>query len=504
MHGNLGLYHDGTSAYVPARHPPPEIPVQELLSRGGGLNVLLSDHLPLDRAAVDSRISSCKRQQYDISNLPKASVVIIFHNEPFSTLLRSVHSVLNLTPPPLLEEIILVDDGSDLDYITGSRRFMTATAAAGPGGSVEGERQFAAVKFSDGEAEVIEYGSAEDEEEDRRRLARLRSRSQHTQQPALPGSPNYRVTPTLKEYLELLPEKVKLLRNKERKGIVGARMRGIRAAKAPVFVILDSHIEVQPQWMEPLLLRIAADRHRIVMPQIDGIEADTFEYAAGGIGCKLGFLWKLMEHSYESHQVARFAASSVKALRSRAPPPVVATAVEGAEQGGGATGDEIGGKILTPVGSAETSPVMAGGLFAADKTFFFEIGAYDEAFQYWGTENLELSFRLWQCGGLLECAPCSRVYHIFRKGGAGYSVPPQAVTVNKMRTLLWMDQYADLAWRVLGKPRVDFGWESLQQRKKWREEKKCKNFEWFLHNVFPEGDVVDLRDVPYLGRTKAH
>ena len=46
------------------------------------------------------------------SELPDTSVVVVFHNEAWSVLLRTVYSVLDRTPAKLLREIILVDDAS--------------------------------------------------------------------------------------------------------------------------------------------------------------------------------------------------------------------------------------------------------------------------------------------------------------------------------------------------------------------------------------------------------
>jgi len=38
--------------------------------------------------------------------------------------------------------------------------------------------------------------------------------------------------------------------------------------------------------------------------------------------------------------------------------------------------------------------VIAGGLFAMSREYFFHMGSYDPGMEIWGLENLELSFRV--------------------------------------------------------------------------------------------------------------
>ncbi|XP_046574263.1 polypeptide N-acetylgalactosaminyltransferase 1-like [Haliotis rubra] len=79
-------------------------------------NQFVSDMVSVRRRLLDDRLTSCRTKFYPVK-LPEVSVIISFHNEAWSTLLRSVHSILDRSPPELLREIILVDDLSDKSYL---------------------------------------------------------------------------------------------------------------------------------------------------------------------------------------------------------------------------------------------------------------------------------------------------------------------------------------------------------------------------------------------------
>lgn len=76
-------------------------------------NAYASDRIALDRSIGDIRTDVCKKKLF-LKNIPdnSVSIISIFNNEKNSTLLRTVHGLVNRSPKRLLREIILVDDNS--------------------------------------------------------------------------------------------------------------------------------------------------------------------------------------------------------------------------------------------------------------------------------------------------------------------------------------------------------------------------------------------------------
>lgn len=82
-------------------------------------NVVASEMISVNRTLPDYRSDACRTSgaNSNTAGFPKTSIIIVFHNEAWTTLLRTLHSVINRSPRHLLEEIILVDDKSDRDYL---------------------------------------------------------------------------------------------------------------------------------------------------------------------------------------------------------------------------------------------------------------------------------------------------------------------------------------------------------------------------------------------------
>lgn len=110
---NKWLGEGGFAVKMPKNVPEP---IQKIIKEGFKVhkfNQYLSDVMSVSRSLPDKSSSQCLRNRYSYrKKLPSTSIIIIFHNEAWSTLLRSVHSIINRTPHRLIHEIILVDDSS--------------------------------------------------------------------------------------------------------------------------------------------------------------------------------------------------------------------------------------------------------------------------------------------------------------------------------------------------------------------------------------------------------
>ncbi|XP_060040385.1 N-acetylgalactosaminyltransferase 7 isoform X2 [Erinaceus europaeus] len=283
-----------------------------------GFNMVASDMISLDRSVNDLRQEECKYWHYD-ENLLTSSVVIVFHNEGWSTLMRTVHSVIKRTPRKYLAEIVLIDDFSSKEHLKEK----------------------------------------------------------------------------LDDYIKLWNGLVKVFRNERREGLIQARSIGAQKAKlGQVLIYLDAHCEVAVNWYAPLVAPISKDR----------------------------------------------------------------------------------------------SPAMAGGLFAIERDFFFELGLYDPGLQIWGGENFEISYKIWQCGGKLLFVPCSRVGHIYRLEGWQGNPPPIYVgssptLKNYVRVIeVWWDEYKDYFYASRPESKA-LAYGDISELKKFREDHNCKSFKWFMEEI---------------------
>ncbi|XP_029641695.1 polypeptide N-acetylgalactosaminyltransferase 11 isoform X1 [Octopus sinensis] len=264
---------------------------------------------------------------------------------------------------------------------------------------------------------------------------------------------------------EIFPN-VKVFRTTRREGLIRARLFGASKATGQVLIFLDSHIEVNVGWLPPLLSPIAKDRKTVTIPFVDTINCNTFDYTAsprvrGGFNWGLHYQW------------------------DRLPPKF----------------DKVSPAAPIP------TPTMVGGLFAIERDYFNEMGKYDAGMDLWGGENLEISFRIWMCGGHLEIIPCSRVGHVFRNRRP-YTSPrgEDSMLKNSLRVAhVWLDDYIKFFFKTNPGARNNVNYGDISERLSLRKSLECHSFKWYLENVYPEQILPDSgKKSPFLLNIPVH
>ncbi|GLH11440.1 N-acetylgalactosaminyltransferase 7 [Gryllus bimaculatus] len=214
---------------------------------------------------------------------------------------------------------------------------------------------------------------------------------------------------------------------------------------------MDAHCEVNVNWLPPLLEPIYRDRTVMTVPIIDVIDLNNFRYHSENHNgdYRGGFDWSLL---YEKHKLT---AQQEKSRKYKSEP--------------------------------YDSPTHAGGLLAIDRNFFLRLEAYDPGLLIWGGENMELSFKIWQCGGSIKWVPCSRVGHVYRKFlpyDFGQRKKGPLDLYNYKRVVeTWFDpKHKEYFYTRVPLARfLDHG--DISKQLSLKKRLRCKSFQWYMENV---------------------
>jgi GT2 family glycosyltransferase len=182
---------------------------------------------------------------------------------------------------------------------------------------------------------------------------------------------------------EALPggDRVQVLRRPERLGVARARNLGARQAGGDVLVFADAHVQVPPNWAEPLVDALSRPGVAAVGPAVAPFDRPENR--------GYGFRWEN-------------AALKIAWLDAQGPDP-------------------------------EPVPLLVGCFFAMRRDVFDEVGGFDTDMPVWGMEDAEMSLRLWTLGYECLAVPSVEVLHLFRSKHP-YEVGWEIVLHNMLRT----------------------------------------------------------------------
>lgn len=145
------------------------------------------------------------------------------------------------------------------------------------------------------------------------------------------------------------------------------RYEAAQTATGAVLVFLESTTEVGYNWLPPLLEPILRNYKAVTVPIVDHINPRDFRFVKETIVGRGSFDW-----NFEFHLI----------------PPFKKTEDNPDEN--------------------YDTPIMVGTSYAISTRYYWDIGGQ----QFWGCEQMEMSFKIWLCGGEILMVPCSRIGQI--------------------------------------------------------------------------------------------
>eukprot|EP00746_Dinoflagellata_sp_MGD_P006457 gnl/MRDRNA2_/MRDRNA2_112633_c0_seq1.p1 gnl/MRDRNA2_/MRDRNA2_112633_c0~~gnl/MRDRNA2_/MRDRNA2_112633_c0_seq1.p1 ORF type:complete len:441 (-),score=61.86 gnl/MRDRNA2_/MRDRNA2_112633_c0_seq1:39-1361(-) len=242
--------------------------------------------------------------------------------------------------------------------------------------------------------------------------------------------------------LKAMSSKMRVIANAERQGLIRAKMQGVEAAKAPVIVFMEGHCIVNRDWLQPLLQRIVENPKSLAMPSLDIIPQDN---------------WEMYFHNHPGHWRFEWNLNLIFTNpdeRMSDPPEPFPT------------------------------PATSGGIFAMRKDWFQHLGLYDGAMLEWGGDHVEMTMKVWRCGGRIEIVPCSRIGHLFRDPEhRPYDVNVNQVVRNYARLAkVWLKDHIEIFYKVKPEAR-EMSFEGMDELEEKYNSLGCKSMAWYLENV---------------------
>ena len=180
---------------------------------------------------------------------------------------------------------------------------------------------------------------------------------------------------------------VQVVMPKQRMGVAGSKDFGARLIHSDVdhLVFVDAHVVVSDNWLQPLVHVLDAYPKSIVYPVIDIIDPETGSFAkaenvVGAFSWSMDFKWEALSGAGGAGVSARLSPA-------------------------------ISGKGADDVVTSPAAP----GMLAIKSSYYIDLGGFDVSLTPWGQESIEMSIRVWLCGGLVIRQPCSRVAHRYEE-----------------------------------------------------------------------------------------